>query len=741
MTCVIKIALRCLFISAFFLGIFGVVFAEDGCAGIEITEIMFDPAGSDTDREWIELFNSTDHDISIDSHWRIFDGSNHTISVGTGVIIHGGEYIIISSEPSVFGSEYSGLAGTVLKSALSLNNTGERVEVRYDAIMCSGVDYTVPQGTESGFTYEKKESGWGIGGILGGTPMREYEASSGGDGGDEIADTNETGVPPQQTSAQKTTEWQLNNLVHFNEIYFSDNGSWIELLNGSTSTINLNGWVLRAGANEYMINDIDFSNTILKNGEYFLIPAEISGIRKNTKNSVIELFNNKNELVENINYGAYKEGQTYGIIDERWKWYENPTRGTKNSLKALATDISVLDKIQLIEKYKTIKITEIFPNPKGSDDVEWFEIYNSGDVDVSLDGLFVDDMEGGSKPFSLFGTTLGANEYFVIKKEDSKINFNNTDDEARILFGEDTVITNIVYTGAKEDHSYAFISGEWVWTADYTQGEENPTKYIDDKVLDKTENKNVSAESENSFQGEIMINAPVSGDGSICVDGVVTLPYGTIWKTKMFTLLDDESVIEGRVSKKVTNKVVAGDNVFLCGISKKQNDAEYISIDLIEVKTSGKLEHEKILVDDIDNVSTGAPVRVEGALKSLSKKSFTLANTDGSKTIKITGENLSFDKKDFLKGQPIDVSGILIRQGSSEYIYVYTQSDIKQGVVVRADSEDGDVLIAADKEKNTELNLESGDTQQKKRSLMGAIAPWGLAAALGGYLVRLRFFV
>ena len=48
-------------------------------ASISITEIMYDLDGSDTDREWVEIFNDG-NPVDL-TGWKFNDGSNHILNV------------------------------------------------------------------------------------------------------------------------------------------------------------------------------------------------------------------------------------------------------------------------------------------------------------------------------------------------------------------------------------------------------------------------------------------------------------------------------------------------------------------------------------------------------------------------------------------------------------------------------------------------------------------------------------
>ena len=110
-------------------------------AQVSINEIMYNPKGSDTGREWIELYNAGGTDVTMvagsgKGAWKVNDGSNHNLvdpASGTGrgaLVIPAGGYLLVSNDPTNFISgEYAGGSYSVIKSSISLNNTGTTVSL------------------------------------------------------------------------------------------------------------------------------------------------------------------------------------------------------------------------------------------------------------------------------------------------------------------------------------------------------------------------------------------------------------------------------------------------------------------------------------------------------------------------------------------------------------------------------------------------------------------------------------
>jgi len=148
-------------------------------AEVVISEIQYNPQGSDSGREWIELYNSGASDVAmvggtVKGSWRISDGSNHTLTdpaggVGRGsLIIPAGGYLIIANDPTDFISgENAGGTYSVAKSAINLNNIGASISLTDGSgATLDSASYTNGQGgNDDGTSLQRQESGSWIAGL------------------------------------------------------------------------------------------------------------------------------------------------------------------------------------------------------------------------------------------------------------------------------------------------------------------------------------------------------------------------------------------------------------------------------------------------------------------------------------------------------------------------------------------------------------------------------------------------
>ena len=92
-------------------------------ADLEITEIMYDISGSDTKREWVEIYNSGDSPIDV-GEWHFWENDvHHGIDPIDFTTLGPGEYAILVQD---FGFSPEGFdSGKRIKSSFSLSNQGE----------------------------------------------------------------------------------------------------------------------------------------------------------------------------------------------------------------------------------------------------------------------------------------------------------------------------------------------------------------------------------------------------------------------------------------------------------------------------------------------------------------------------------------------------------------------------------------------------------------------------------------
>ncbi len=95
---------------------------------LRLSEIMYNPEGADTRREWIEVFNDEGSPVDIGAWYLHEDDTFHGLHPDGFQLLPVGEYAIITTDPSRARGEL-GSSLRYVKASFSLKNTGERVDL------------------------------------------------------------------------------------------------------------------------------------------------------------------------------------------------------------------------------------------------------------------------------------------------------------------------------------------------------------------------------------------------------------------------------------------------------------------------------------------------------------------------------------------------------------------------------------------------------------------------------------
>jgi hypothetical protein len=124
-------------------------------AQIKISEIMYDPDGTDTKREWIEVINTGTTDIDLNTYFFFENNVFHKLVAQDVSILLPGEYAIIVDSIAEVVADYMGYMGKIFDSAFSLNNTGETISIANNAKeIINTVTYASDMGGSSGHSLQ-----------------------------------------------------------------------------------------------------------------------------------------------------------------------------------------------------------------------------------------------------------------------------------------------------------------------------------------------------------------------------------------------------------------------------------------------------------------------------------------------------------------------------------------------------------------------------------------------------------
>jgi len=165
-------------------------------AEVFITEIMYAPAGTDADHEWIEVCNDGSTAIDIEN-WSLFENdTNHSLEVSSGGASLGlGDCAVLADDAPTFLADYPIFSGNVLDSVFSLRNTGETLTLKNsDGEVVDTATYSDGDGASNdGNTLHRAGNSF-----VAGAPSPGSETAVGtGDNGTQASDSDE-GAPKQE---------------------------------------------------------------------------------------------------------------------------------------------------------------------------------------------------------------------------------------------------------------------------------------------------------------------------------------------------------------------------------------------------------------------------------------------------------------------------------------------------------------------------------------------------------------
>ena len=255
---------------------------------------------------------------------------------------------------------------------------------------------------------------------------------------------------------------------------------WITLINNDTKNINLENWILDdtedSGSKPYIISNIELAPQ-----ETYSFTDTVTGLVLNNSIDSVRLLKPNQELKEQTNYTDSKDNEVFTKVDNQWKRnIQTESTDTKLLTASLITDIEVSSsstnapksKLNAINgtKNSKLQITEVFPNPKGTDTgQEWVELYNPTSEITELSNW---KLKYNSKEQILGNEQITPNSYKQIQITSGALP--NSSTNLALIDFENNIISQVTYDESKENQSYSNVSGEWIWTEILTPNEQNP---------------------------------------------------------------------------------------------------------------------------------------------------------------------------------------------------------------------------------------------------------------------------
>lgn len=430
---------------------FSVLSAEEGYStAVHINEFLPNPAGNDSELEFIELYNDSGSSIDI-SGWVIDTGGSSKFTIDSGTILMPNSFL------TFFSADKN----------ISMTNSGDSIQLlRPDAVVQDTISYTT---STEGYSYIRTQSGL-------------YEEISSPT--PNAANT----VPATPTPTPTPVVYSLD--IHVSEFLPNPTGDddeleFVELHNQSSSLIDISGWVIDTGATSRFVIA---SGTSIEAGAFLAFFSSLHDISLSNSSDHVQLIRPDALVQDDVSYTESKEGYSYnrnasGVYEPSF----TPTPNAPNTITASpspAPKITATPKPTLEEHVEDVTydfsslivINELLPSPIGADEEgEFIEVKNTGNKGVQLFGWTLRDATKGTGYRFPKGSSIGPKKILAISRAVTKIALNNTSDTVQLLDPKGKVISRVTYAKpVLEGQSLNRMEGgTFVWSKVLTPHKEN----------------------------------------------------------------------------------------------------------------------------------------------------------------------------------------------------------------------------------------------------------------------------
>jgi len=706
-----------------------------------INEFVADPA--DGGNEWIEFYNSTSEIINL-ADWTLEDGSETVTTLSGSIGPHG--FYILEKPKGI------------------LNNTGDLIVLIDPASTI--IDQVAYGNWDDGDTSDNAPTATDPNSVA-----RISDGQNTNNDFNDFAASTPTKNATNAGGALPDTGTYSKNII-INEIFPNPKGSdgqneFIELKNIGTTDIDLAGWkVGDASTKTYTLKAADFTSTILKPNEFFLLYRKTTGIALNNSGTeAAKLYGPDGALVASTEYsGSVAEETSFARSEADYFWTTTPTPGKENvitkknqppkavisapaeaeigetiifdasdstdpdgdainfswnfgdgnlgqgesashayqkkgKLKIILTAKDTAGAVTTAQQYikiidaagaentsetsgtddSQIIVSEALPNPAGSDEAEWIELYNPSAESFDLSGFKLDDDEAGSRPYKIpEGTTIGAGKYLVFKKEQTKLALNNTYDSVRILDPDGEVFFETNYDDVTEGAAWARDDdGSFKWTTKPTPGGKNIFEFKEKAAAKKSSGKKSTAFVKTTLPEIRNLDL---GDG-VKVAGQVIAEPGVLG-TQIFYIADAEACpgIQIYMYKKDFPKLKLGDLVEISGVLSESGGEKRIKV---AAKNDIKVLEQKDVpaplatkLNEVDESLEGCLVTAAGEITEKNGSNLYLGDDDGELRVYFKS-TLTFPKPKIKIGENWDVTGIVSQTKTGFRLLPRYETDLK----------------------------------------------------------------
>ena len=296
----------------------------------------------------------------------------------------------------------------------------------------------------------------------------------------------------------KTDKLYINEVVAKNSTIIQDDygeySDYIELYNGYDTDINLEGYHL--SDREFDIKKWTFPKITIKAKSYLLVFASgrdkcnletnicHTSFKASSTGEKLTLTEPNGNIISKVSFDKVERDISYSYDGRKYVYSSKATPNAKNEIEEVKTvaNNTVKDTKVIITEYMKHNKDIIYISDGGYYD--FIELYNSGDKDVNLSGLYLSDNPNKLNKFALPDMELKSKEYLAVYltggvKVDGYVcaNFGLSDlDENIYLSNGEKIFEELKLVELGDNVSYGLKNDKWYYFISPTPGKANNTR-------------------------------------------------------------------------------------------------------------------------------------------------------------------------------------------------------------------------------------------------------------------------
>lgn len=443
---------------------------------------------------------------------------------------------------------------------------------------------------------------------------------------------------------------------------------WFEILNNGSADVDLTGWKIADNISEDILN-----GAIVKANSQLTIVADSVSFLEIFPGFSGDFFNLGNQIGNGLANSSdrLKLTDNLDVTVDEVNWSKD--FGNGNCLKKDETSLEIV-KISpcspgVPKSYNEfvgiLKINEIFPSPESGDE-EFIELFNNSDQKIDLSDWQVDDIEGGSTPYTFpDNSTIDPRGFLSILQSESGIYLNNDGDQVRLIAPSGEIIDLLKYDKSESGKSYSSFLDGFLWTSQITQNMANVADLLPIESPPPVEIKSIES-AKTQEAGEI-----------VTVSGSVSVPPG-IFSNQYFYIEDGGAGIQIYKYDKEFPNLAEGNQVTITGELSSRSGEQRIKVtgnQEITITDSTEKSLEPLSDPPIEPQTVGRLIKITGTVEDASGQ-YIYLNYQGKTLPVYIIRNTDIKKPRIKSGDQLEILGILSYYKDNFRLLPRYQSDI-----------------------------------------------------------------